>query len=332
MREPRPRPDLYLTYWDFAAKRQEIFERRLAGEAGPWTDDEILQRFRFCNVFRASDRVSQYLIKDVVYGQKDTDVRDRFLRTVLFRLFSRPSTWELIEAHCGTVRAETFEARRVGRVLDKAWASGQILYTSAFILCANRAYGHQRKHSNHLALVSAMLADDLPEQIVELSRLEDVYLALREYPLIGPFMAYQLAIDLNYGPDLTFSENDFTMPGPGAMRGLAKVFENLGDYSPQDAVHWLVDQQATVGQQLGVSPPTLLGRPLHAIDCQNLLCEVDKYARVAFPHLRSNRIRIKQSFEPAGPLPKPFFPPHWRLKATRPAWPVAAARARRGAA
>ena len=76
---------------------------------------------------------------------------------------------------------------------------------------------------------------------------------------------------------------------------LAKVFENLGDYSPQDAIHWLVNQQANVGQQLGVSPPTLLGRPLHAIDCQNLLCEVDKYARVAFPHLRSNRTQIKQS-------------------------------------
>jgi hypothetical protein len=126
-------------------------------------------------------------------------------------------------------------------------------------------------------------------------------------------MAYQLAIDLNYGPDLSFDEDEFTVPGPGALRGLAKVFEDLGDHTPQSAIHWLVEQQATVADRLGVTPPTLQGRPLHAIDCQNLLCEVDKYSRVRFPHLRSDRRRIKQTFAPAGTLPVPFFPPRWGL-------------------
>jgi hypothetical protein len=312
---PRPRHEVYLAYWAFAAKRHEIYEQRLAGKPGPWTKDEILLRYRFCNVFRASDRVSQYLIRDVVYAPTGLDGRDRFLRTVLFRLFSKPSTWELIEGRCGPVKADVFDPESIGTVLDEAMDSGRTLYTSAFILCANRAYGYTRKHRNHLALVTAMLKDRLPERILEAGSLEQVYLALRDYPLIGPFMAYQLAIDINYGPDLTFSEDDFTVPGPGARRGLAKVFESLGDYSPQDAIHWLVEQQSAVGEKLDVPPPQLSGRrPLHAIDCQNLLCEVDKYARVKFPHLRSDRRRIKQVFAPAGELPDPFFPPRWDLE------------------
>lgn len=313
-RPPRSRPDVYLAYWTFAAKRHEIYERRLAGQPGPWTDDEILKRYRFCNAFRVSDRVSQYLIREVVYALPHLDARDRFLRTVLFRLFSKPSTWELIEARCGSVTADGLDADSVGAVLDEAMASGCTLYTSAFILCANRAYGHARKHRNHLALVASMLDHGLPERVVEARSLEEVYCALRTYPLIGPFMAYQLAIDLNYGPDLAFSEDEFTVPGPGAIRGLGKIFENLGDYTPQDAIHWLVEQQATVREDLGVAPPTLRGRQLHAIDCQNLLCEVDKYARVMFPHLRSNRRRIKQAFAPAGELPDPVFPPRWGLR------------------
>ena len=316
---PRPRPEVYFAYWAFAAKRHEIYEQRLAGKPGPWTEDEILLRYRFCNVFRASDRVSQYLIRDVVYAPAGLDGRDRFLRTVLFRLFSKPSTWELIERRCGPVKADGFDPESVGTVLDEAMDSGQTLYTSAFILCANRAYGYARKHRNHLALLTAMLKDRLPERILEARSLEKVYLALREYPLIGPFMAYQLAIDINYGPDLTFSEDDFTVPGPGARRGLTKMFESLGDYSPQDAIHWLVEQQNTVEEKLGVRPPQLNGRRLlHAIDCQNLLCEVDKYARVKFPHLRSDRRRIKQVFAPVGELPDPFFPPRWNLETSSP--------------
>ena len=56
----------YDTYWRFAAERQAIFFRRFAGAPAPWTDDPILQRYKFTNAYRASDRVSQYLIREVI--------------------------------------------------------------------------------------------------------------------------------------------------------------------------------------------------------------------------------------------------------------------------
>ena len=55
------------TYWKFAKKRQDIFIDRIHGKNPPWTNDDILSRYKFTNVYRASDRVSQYLIQNVIY-------------------------------------------------------------------------------------------------------------------------------------------------------------------------------------------------------------------------------------------------------------------------
>lgn len=325
LREPRPRPAVYRAYWYFAAERQRIFDRRLAGDPEPWSEDPIFASYRFCNSFRASDRVSQYLIRDVIHAPCHADPRDRVLRTILFRLFSRPETWELIEERCGQVSVATFDPAVIGPVLDEAKGEGRALYTNAFILCANRSFGHKRKHRNHLALLELMLTEELPERLLCAAGLREIYDLLIAYPLIGPFMAYQLAIDLNYGPDFVFSENEFTVPGPGAVRGLAKVFYDLGDLTPAEAVHWLCERQASIENELDIEPPLLLGkRELQAIDCQNLLCELDKYARVEFPALKSNRVKIKQAFKAAGPLPQPFYPPRWNLRPPAP-------RRRRGA-
>lgn len=314
MQPPISRSEVFRAYWEFAAERQRMFRRRLNGEQAPWTEDPVLLEYRFCNVFRASDRVSQALIA-AAYAEDDCSAEDLVVRIVLFRLFSKPATWDLIEGEVGTLTADSFDEERIGALLDDAFAEGRRLYTAAFILCANNAYGHRRKHRNHLALVAAMLRAGLPERLAGAESLRDVYELLAEWPLIGPFMAYQLAIDLNYSPLLDFDENEFTVPGPGALRGLGKVFTDLGDLTPAEAVHWLVDYQERAERELGVEAPTLFGRPLHAIDCQNLLCEVDKYCRVAFPQLESNRTRIKQRFAPS-PEPLPlFFPPKWGIEA-----------------
>jgi len=313
MEEPTPRPAVYRAYWAFAAERHSIFERRLAGHDGPWTQDPILREHRFCNVFRAADRVSQHLIQEAAYGDRHADVDDLFLRVVLHRLFCKPATWHLLESELDGIDAASFSPDSYAAVLDRAFESGQRLYTGAYILCANRAYGHERKHRNHLALLHAMLSEGVPNRVARAPSLEAVYHELTSWPLIGPFMGYQLAIDLNYSPLISFSENDFTTPGPGAMRGLAKVFVDLGDFSPSEAIFWLVAKQETVKAELDHEPPRLFGRQLHAIDCQNLLCEVDKYCRVAFPALASNRTQIKQRFMP-DPQPYPlFFPPEWGI-------------------
>src|SRR3954452_21359493 len=97
--QPTPRPEIFDTYWRFAAERLRIFLQRSEGRPSPWTDDPILRQYKFCNTFRAADRVSQYLIRDVIYGPRATDLaaEDTFLRIALFRLFSKETTWEALE-------------------------------------------------------------------------------------------------------------------------------------------------------------------------------------------------------------------------------------------
>ena len=128
-------------------------------------------------------------------------------------------------------------------------------------------------------------------------------------------MAYQLAIDINYSELCDFSENEYTVPGPGAVRGIRKCFVDTADWDADRLIRWMAERQGEEFERLELPFKPLFGRALHAIDTQNLFCEVDKYSRVAFPELTSNRSRIKTRFSPSGELPAPFFPPKWGLAA-----------------
>ena len=235
---PTPREGVYELYWLFASRRQAAFERRLAGASWPWTDDPILQTYKFCNVFRAADRVSQYMIRDIAYGPNAGTGADRMFQIVAFRTFSKIETWEGVTAVLG--RAPRLDDLRSGafeRALETVKAREGGLYTGAFILCATKAYGFDAKHQNHVGLFKHMFLEKrLDLQIAGANSLEQVVQALQAFPLMGPFMAYQTAIDLNYSDLIDFSENDYTQAGPGALRGLKKAFVDLGDYSDRKSV------------------------------------------------------------------------------------------------
>ncbi len=231
---PVARPEVHDAYWRFAARRHEIFVKRFENDPQPWGDDEILRRYKFCNTYRAADRVSQYMIREVIYGELAEDLapEDVFLRIVLFRLFSKEATWDALEGATGGVRRETLNVDALGDLLEELRCRGPI-YTAAFILAAPSSYGHKAKHRNHLALVADMFREGgLGATLGRAQSLEDVFLALTSYPMIGPFLGYQIAIDLNYSPEFDFDENEFTMPGPGALRGIEKVFLDTAGHGP----------------------------------------------------------------------------------------------------
>lgn len=310
-----PRPGIYDLYWIFAARRQEIFYRRAAGEAGPWTDDPILQTYKFCNVFRASDRVSQYLIRGVIYTPQAVEPADRLFQIILFRFFSRNETWQALTERLGHAPLlQDLANGRLGAALDDLKASGRTIYTSAFILCANDAYGQGLKHRNHLALLADMFFErQVARDILAVPSLEALVRLLSSFPLIGPFMSYQITIDLNYSDLIDFSENSFTQAGPGCLRGIEKAFTDKAGQSPAAIIQYMVDRQNEEFDRLGLPFDGLWGRKLQAIDCQNIFCEFDKYCREAAPQLVSARSRIKARFAPAGQPISYFFPPKWGI-------------------
>jgi hypothetical protein len=323
--QPTVRAEVHDTYWWFAFERLQILERRIDGESAPWTEDQIFRRFKFCNTFRVADRVSQYLIRNVIYSAAAEDLapEDVFLRIVLFRLFSKETTWDLIDDASGGLQRSTFDVELIGNLLE-AQRQHRPIYTAAFILAAPSVYGFRAKHRNHLALVADMFRPGrLGVRLARAGSLRDVFEALLEYPMIGPFLGYQIAIDLNYSEHINFDENDFTVPGPGALRGLEKVFIDKGGLTPQQLIMRMVDRQDEEFQRLGLDFGGLFGRPLHAIDCQGLFCETDKYSREAFPNLKSSRVRIKQEYRHnERALDDLFFPPKWPTDYTKPTGPT----------
>ncbi len=88
---PAQPTEVYDTYWRFAAERQEVFFRKFEGKEPPWTDDPVIACHKFTNAYRAADRVSQFLIRRVIY-EGDQSVPEVFFRTILFKLFNKIGT------------------------------------------------------------------------------------------------------------------------------------------------------------------------------------------------------------------------------------------------
>ena len=314
-RRPPKASVVFDTYWHFAVKRQEILFRRVHGEAAPWTTDPILSQYKFTNAYRAVDRVSQYLIRSVVYAGS-YGAADTVFRVLLFKLFNKIETWELLKRSHGELAADNFDVQRFDRTLTAATDSGAAIYSGAYIMPSGPASIRQaKKHRMHLELLASLMREDLTGRLLAGRTMEQAYKVLLSIPGIGPFLAYQFVTDLNYSDHFNFSEMEFVMPGPGARDGIKKCFSDLGDYSEADAIRWVAERQTEEFASRGLVFPSLWGRPLQLIDCQNLFCEVDKYARVMHPDVsgHSGRTRIKQKFS-ANPTPfRPWFPPKWKI-------------------
>jgi hypothetical protein len=201
-----------------------VFERRVAGGPPPRTEDTILRRFKFCCVYRAADRVSQYMIRNVGYHGEPCRPEDRLFQIVAFRTFSRPETWETVRRSIGRYPAlDDLASGQFTAALERARAVNGGLYTAAFILCANNAYSQPAKHLNHVELWRHMFIEDrLSAKLLETGTLREVYDLLRGYPLMGDFMSYQTAIDVGYSDLARFEEDEFVIAGPGALRGIRK--------------------------------------------------------------------------------------------------------------
>jgi alpha-glutamyl/putrescinyl thymine pyrophosphorylase clade 1 len=314
VRRRPPRPSVvYDTYWRFAARRQEVFHRRVRGEPAPWTTDDVLAAHRFTNAYRASDRVSQYLIRHAIYDGDQTPDEVVF-RTLLFKLFNRIGTWELLSEALGPLRSDAFEVDRYDGVLSAAFDRGERVYSAAYIMPA-ASRGAPRKHRTHLELLRMMLDDRLPQRLSSAVSMADGFALLLAYAGIGPFLAYQLVTDLNYSAVLNFSEMEFVMAGPGARSGLRKCFTDPGDHDDDDLIRLVAERQVEEFAARGLDFEDLWGRPLQLIDCQNLFCEVDKYARIAHPDAQGlgQRTRIKQKFRALAQPLAMWFPPKWGL-------------------
>lgn len=310
------RTPVYDLYWQFAAERQAIYFRRLEDRQPPWTDDPILQTYKFTNAYRAADRVSQYLIRRVIYDERYSSAPAEIVfRTLLFKLFNKVSTWEILEEQLGPPSWQSFDPDAYDTVLGSAMAAGSRLYSGAYIVPPVSLDQTKVKHRGHLKLIDLIMRGSFVAELERSRDLQDVFGRLKQFPSLGDFLAFQLAIDLNYTPVIDHDEASFVVAGPGARDGLAKTFVDANLVPAEDLIALMMERQDAEFARLGLDYRTLFGRPLQLIDCQNLFCEISKYTRVSHPEIigLSGRTRIKQMFRPHNASVQPWFPPKWNL-------------------
>jgi hypothetical protein len=305
-----------------AYERQEILFKRLSGARAPWTQDPILRRHKFTNAYRAADRVSQFLIKEVIYQPEfSSNISEVFFRILLFKLFNKIETWQLLSHTLGPPTLANYSFEQYDRVLQTALAAGEQIYSAAYMMPPGGTFfGYARKHQNHLRLLEKMIVEGLPQRVADSASMAGVFALLRDYPTIGDFLAYQYTTDINYSELTNFSEQEFVIAGPGAKDGIRKCFQDTAGLSDADLIRVVMERQEQEFEIRNLPFRTLWGRPLQLIDCQNLFCEVSKYARVRHPEIMgcSARTRIKQLFKPAsGEQISYFFPPKWGLNTAK---------------
>ncbi|TEB22497.1 hypothetical protein FA13DRAFT_1641311 [Coprinellus micaceus] len=316
----KPTP-VFDAFWYWVAERKAIDDRRRAGEPAPWTDDPILQNNYFCNPYRVLDKVCQYMIKQVIEkgSQKPEEV---VFRILLFNTFTKIETWELLEERLGPLKWSTYDRQKYEEVLFDADTT---LYTGAFIkpapdFCCGKNF------QNHLALIENMMENDIAFKLLGAPTMADVYEYLVAFPSMGEFNTYQLILNLSYSNILNFHPNDFVMAGIGSYSGLVKMFgagmrsalaENK-DFAI-DVMRWLAETQDEHFNRLGITLSRLGPKklPLGLADIEHSVCEVDKYARAAYPKVKgtSDRKHLKRKYDafktttvyPA----KPFLPKAW---------------------
>ena len=313
----------YYLYW--ITKRMEIFWNKYEGKRAPWTDDPILQKYKFCNTYRCLDRVSQYLLSHVIYNGKQYEPEDMFFRILLFKHFNKIETWELLEKEFGDITYETgFE--NIAKFLDEKIKEGVSIYGDAYIIGCffypfpEYAYiKHLSKHRAHFRIWDdEIFQNGHLYDFLEAQSLEDLYTTFRKMRIHGDFTAQQFAIDMNYSPLFNFSENDFVITGPGSIRGIERTFQDARKCDYVGVIKWVhknfEELMSHFEKETGMEFKPLPNRLPTLIDIQNCFCETDKFLRgmwIETPGVKVKGQRIKHTYLPNKERIEYVFPEKW---------------------
>lgn len=311
-----PNEERFYYFCYFLQERMNIFWNKCSGEDSFLTKDPILKKYKFTNVYRACDRVSQYLINTVIY--KDLDLytpQDVLLRILFFKIFNKVETWEYIEQNYGNITYDNFDVDYICKLLSQRQINYPIFNNAYMMSGSHRLYNeYPTKHEKWLNMVkSEFIKNRLIENILKASSLEEIYNILKKCSFIGEFLSYQYAIDFNYSPYVNFDENSFVKAGIGAIRGIKKCFDSYGE-SYEDAILYTYNHLYDYMYKYGFDKfKPLPGREPHLIDIQNCFCETDKYLREKIPELKVDNVRIKQKYNANNSQIIFKFPPKWNI-------------------
>jgi hypothetical protein len=275
-------------------ERQRIYDKRGAGQEWPWTDDKILRRYSFTNVYRELDKTTAWFrdnVRDKLMHEPEV-----ILATVIFRWFNRIETGKRllkIRTH-RNIRSHSLGAYVAWHPVQvekrlrpfEPWITGAYMIKSP--TGKDKLDGVIETVTNVWKARKQVEQELLGEQVT----IEHATKYLSQFPFLGPFMAYEITTDLRHtivlqnAPDIMTWAN----PGPGAQRGLNRIMGR--------PVKTTVPMDLKIEEMRGLlemSPKYLEDHmdPLEMRDIEHSLCEFDKYERV-----RNDEGRPRGTFTP----------------------------------
>ena len=133
-------------YFYFIQERMNIFWRRCEASSH-LTDDPILKEYKFTNVYRACDRVSQYLIRNVIYKDLDKySPEDVLLRILLFKVFNKIETWDYLSG-LYNITVDSFNVEKLSKALTMRQQNYPI-FSNAYMMTGSYS-GYQDISTKH---------------------------------------------------------------------------------------------------------------------------------------------------------------------------------------
>lgn len=264
------------------------------GKLTALTRDPILQQYRFCNVFRELDRVTAWIRYNIRRRYKDHP--NLWLMLAIARYINWPDTLQfLMDTGYSWPGDELFSPENLGRALDFRSFEGEKVYTGAYMIRAEsnpKAEWYSWTKQQYIArIVIGRLWENRADWQTALQpgqfnpdwpTMEGVWKMFQTPRYIGwgPFMAYQVCVDLRHtrylqnAPDI----NSWAALGPGSRRGLNRLAGRPVDY-PLNQEQGLAEMLTLWREQDQWRAPWV--PPIELSDIQNALCETDKYLRVS---------------------------------------------------
>lgn len=282
-------------FFEFIYHRQEVWYRRnILRRQAPWTDDEILRDYKFCNVYRELDGGTQAIVKYL--RQPDISPQNKLFNIIAYRFFNRRDTIERLFG--GLLDISAFDRKYYERRFDEIKRQENI-FSNAYLITAhayNPDYRPQDKHVQILLMLDDLRAkiNAVIEELRQSSPQEGLAVIARNVPLAGAFLSGQILLDATYAGDIVdYTGDDFLVVGPGAHWGLNIIFGHKLSKKEADAeCRRLYQRQAEEFARLKAEKhldwdlvrwqnsnyPNAPYLCLH--DIQNSLCEFRKYWRL----------------------------------------------------
>jgi len=264
-----------LAYW--IKERESIRLKKEAGKPKPWTDDTILQSYRFCNVRRMDDKVSKWLMDNWYKPYKNH--HNIVAAVAVARFFNLPNTLQELTKHLfvqGSPKWDLIKesARKVKR-------TGVAIFNGAYMVRGND--GSDKVE----CVIDHYVRPMLDKVKIDPTSMKQSWSSLVECYGYGSFMAGQIVADLRWAMDGGWKDKMTWAPvGPGSARGIAwTLFPDSRETSTKKFVNdselfttTLIELIPRLKKQL----PTSITNRLEAHDFQNCMCEFYKYNRVLF--------------------------------------------------